>query len=103
MSASFAARFALIALLSSQTACEASCVKMLVYSAHPCMFREHPPVRERRCIFDCVCLALADVFGPDMFVTDLLGDVDFDVDIGKREYGGKCSRKDRKSSKKKRE
>jgi hypothetical protein len=52
------------------------------------MFRKHPPVRERRCIFDCVCLALADVFGPDMLVTDLLGDVVFDVDIEDKEYGG---------------
>ena len=82
MSASFASWLALITLLSSQTACEASCRKcQQVYSANPCMFREHPPVRERRCIFDCDCLALADVFGPDMFVAGLLGDVVLDVDI----------------------
>jgi hypothetical protein len=46
------------------------------------MFREHPPVRERRCIFDCAALAAAEeVFGPDMLVVDLLGDVDLVVDI----------------------
>jgi hypothetical protein len=50
-------------------------------------------VRERRCIFDCVCLALAEVFGPDMFVADLLGEVVFSVDIWKNCSTKGCSEK----------
>ena len=45
--------------------------------------REHPPVRERRCILDAVCFAAAVVFGPDMVVVVLLEVVDLFVDIVK--------------------
>jgi len=40
------------------------------------------PVLERRCIlFAADNFAAADVFGPDMFVADLLGGATFVVDI----------------------
>jgi len=85
MPASFASWLSLIALLSSQTTSEASCTQDV--SKHipiPARLRGHLPVRERRCIFDCAALALAEVFGPDMFDVVLFGVVVLDVDIGNK-------------------
>lgn len=39
------------------------------------------PVRERRCIFEGVCFAADDVFGPDMFVVVLAEGVALVVDM----------------------
>ena len=83
--ACFATWFALIALLPSESACEASCTCQIVsagaWAQIPASVRNNAPVRERRCIFDEVCFEAEDVFGAAMFAPDLLVGGVFDGDM----------------------
>lgn len=86
--ACFATRFALIALLPSKSACEASCAwqncQLWSCPTNPCKTSgTNPPVRERRCIFDGVCLEVEDAFDAAMFIPDLLVEGVFDGDMEK--------------------
>ena len=70
--------FTLVALLPSQTACEAPCEARLVECSSgtdPCMIM-YIPVRDRRCIFEAACFAaLAAVVVPTMVEDCLTDDV----------------------------
>lgn len=54
-----------------------------VLVANPCKsVRNNPPVRDRRCILEGVCLEAADAVGAAMFAPALLEGGVFDEDIG---------------------
>lgn len=84
MLAGFTRWLALIALLPSQTACEASCrasVSLRVQAQYPCINAEGQPlpVRERRCIFAAAAFAaLAALVVPTMVANCLVVDVGAD-------------------------
>jgi hypothetical protein len=63
--------------------------------AIPASVRNNPPVLERRCIFEGVCLEAEEVFGAAMFAPDLLVGGVFDGDMEKYWYkdsGGTINR-----------